>query len=105
MCDQTRMQTIQFTLANYALPEPAKRGDSIEPGVERSVTPGLQQRKKGARETGDGRFIKRPIVMQKPSQRFLYRPPPRAVLFRSSGPGVPLRSTPETMKPGLPKSI
>ncbi len=36
----------------FANREPAKRGESIKPGVERSGTPGSQQRRTRARETG-----------------------------------------------------
>ena len=37
--------------------KPAKRGDSIKPGVERSGTPGSPRVKGRAREVGDRRFI------------------------------------------------
>jgi hypothetical protein len=47
--------------------QPAKRGDCIKPGVERSETPGSFEQQGTAREVGDSRMRR--------SQRLRYRTP------------------------------
>jgi len=44
------------------LNEPAKRGESIKPGVKRSGTPGSLDRKRRAREAGDSLFVKAEVI-------------------------------------------
>jgi len=79
--------------------EPAKRGVSIKPEVERSGIPRSLAGNAGAPGVGDSRW------MIRNSQPFGYRTLrvldflPFVIL------GLRFRSTPETMKPGLPKSI
>jgi hypothetical protein len=74
--------------------KPAKRGDSVKPGVERSGTPGNGfEEGRGAREVGDS-FLRELVVMLALSHAS------RAREFSSfSVPGVPLRFTPGFMLP------
>jgi len=72
---------------------PAKRGDSIKPGVERSGTPGLVAYVRKSPRSG-----RQPFIMSK-SQLLRYRTLRALGFLILDYPGVPLRSTPGFMLP------
>ncbi|GEM_PF-6383254 len=84
--------SLLYPVSLYSI-EPAKRGDSVKPGVERSGTPGSLEYKGRAREVGDSHFIISEF------QLLRYRTL-RALGFHDRRhPGVPLRYTPGFMLP------